>query len=373
VHFKSRDLRRLHKHGRFWHIFLTDPSGGLGGAIIAQDEVDTWTSHLFLPADAPDDVDSLSSEDVVARVLGGMYGRFPVKIDRTLVRSTWRPVIAVTKAWAGPHNRVFLAGDAAHQNIPTGGYGMNMGIADAFDLGWKLASVINKTGGPALLTSYEMERKPVAERNVARSGDHFQVHLGLKDLLTRECSKPQHVDAETDKARETRRRVVQHYKEHDGENRDFGIEMGYRYKSHIIFPDAEESNEPRWAPSAYTPTTWPGSRPPHVFLSDGRAIFDAFGRDWTLIVFDETSNASAHFQAAAARLALSIKILSLSQEPLARALYERDLVLIRPDQHVAWRSNALGSEAEAERILQVVTGHVDVACEYDSGVDTGRY
>jgi FAD-dependent monooxygenase len=332
--------------------------------------VDTWTSHLFLPADAQDDVDSLSSEDVVARVLGGMYGHFPVKIDKVLVRSTWRPVIAVTKAWAGPKHRVFLAGDAAHQNIPTGGYGMNMGIADAFDLGWKMASVINKTGGPALLKSYETERKPVAERNVARSGDHFQVHLGLKDLLTRECSQPQHVDTDTEQAKETRRRVVQHYQEHDGENRDFGIEMGYRYKSHIIIPDAEESTEPEWSPSAYAPTTWPGSRPPHVFLSDGHAVFDDFGQDWTLITFDESSHAYTHFQAAAARLSVPIKCLSLSNEPLARVLYERNLVLIRPDQHVAWRANALGTEAEAEHILKVVTGHVDAARAYDNEVDT---
>jgi FAD-dependent monooxygenase len=361
VHFKSQDLRRLHKHGRFWHIFLTDPSGGLGGAIIAQDEVDTWTSHLFLPADCQDDIDLLSSEDVVARVLGGMYSPFPVKIDRILVRSTWRPVIAVTRSWAGPRSRVFLAGDAAHQNIPTGGYGMNMGIADAFDLGWKMASVINKTGGPALLRSYEMERKPVAERNVARSGDHFQVHIGLRDLLTQGCSPPQHVDTDTEKAKDTRRKVVKHYQEHDGENRDFGIEMGYRYRSPIIVPDAEENTEPEWIPSAYTPTTWPGSRPPHVFLSDGRAIFDDFGRDWTLITFDKTSHASEHFQTAAARLSVPIKLLTLSQEPLARALYERDLLLIRPDQHVAWRGNVLESEAEAERILRAVTGRLDAA------------
>jgi FAD-dependent monooxygenase len=358
VHFKSKDLRRLHKHGRFWHIFLTDTSGGLGGAVIAQDEVDTWTSHLFLPADGEEDVDLLSSEDVVSRVLGGMYGPFPIKVDKILVRSTWRPVIAVTKTWAGPNNRVFLAGDAAHQNIPTGGYGMNMGIADAFDLGWKLASVINGTGGPALLWSYEMERKPVAERNVARSGDHFQVHAGLKDLLARDGSNPRHVDEDTDKGEETRRRVKRHYQEHDGENKDFGIEMGYRYKSHVIIPDAKEmdTTEPSWTPSTYTPTTWPGSRPPHVFLSDGRAIFDEFGQDWTLVTFDGASRAHEHFRTAAARLSVPMKILSLPQEPLARKLYERNLVLVRPDQHVAWRADVLESGDEAEHILQVVTG-----------------
>jgi FAD-dependent monooxygenase len=362
VHFKSKDLQRLHKHGRFWHILLTDPSGGFGGVIIAQDEVDTWTSHLLLPADGEDNVDSWSSEDVVSRVLGGMYGPFPIKVEKVLVRSTWRPVIAVTKAWAGPNNRVFLTGDAAHQNIPTGGYGMNMGIADAFDLGWKLASVINGTGGPALLRSYQMERKPVAERNVARSGDHFQVHAGLQDLLARDGSDPRHVDDGTDKGEETRRRVEQYYQEHDGENKDSGIELGYRYKSHVIIPDAKgmDTTEPPWTPSTYTPTTWPGSRAPHVFLSNGRAIFDEFGQDWTLVSFDSALRAREQFQAAAARLSVPIKILSLPQEPLARKLYEMILVLIRPDQHVAWRADMLESADEAEHVLQVVTGRAEL-------------
>lgn len=303
----------------------------------------------------------MSAEDVVSRVLGGMYEPFLIKVDEVLVRSTWRPIIAVTRVWAGPNDRVFLAGDAAHQNIPTGGYGMNMGIADAFDLGWKLASVINGTGGPSLLQTYEMERKPVAERNVARSGDHFQVHDGLKDLLARDGLDPRHVDEDTDNAKETRRVIEQHYQEHDGENKDFGIELGYRYKSHVIIPDSKEteSTEPAWTPSTYTPTTWPGSRPPHVFLSDGRAIFDEFGHDWTLITFDETSRAPEDFKAAAAQLSMPLKILSLPQEPLARKLYERNLVLIRPDQHVAWRADTLASEDEADRILRIVTGRAE--------------
>jgi FAD-dependent monooxygenase len=360
VHFKSRDLRRLHRHGRFWHIFLTDPSGGLGGAIIAQDEIDTWTTHLFLPANAGEDVDALSAEEVVARVLGGMYDPYSITIDKVLVRSTWRPVIAVTKTWSGPHSRVFLAGDAAHQNIPTGGYGMNMGIADAFDLGWKLASVINNTGGIGLLQSYELERKPVAQRNVAHSGVHFQVHVALKELLARDGLDPRHVDEDTETARLTRHRANQHYQEHDGENKDFGIELGYRYVSHVIIPDVGTSSEPPWTPTAYTPTTWPGSRPPHVFLSSGRAVFDEFGDDWTLLTFDDAPCGQEHLIKAARRLSVPVKVVPLAQEPLAKQLYERKLVLIRPDQHVAWRADLLSSEREAETVLNIVTGRVEL-------------
>ncbi|KAK3678477.1 hypothetical protein LTR78_001774 [Recurvomyces mirabilis] len=363
VHFKSRDLQRLHKHGRFWHIFITNPAGGLGGAIIAQDEVDTWTTHLFLPADVEDETDNMSAEDVVARVLGGMNDPYPVKIDRVLVRSTWRPVIAVTKSWSGPHCRVLLAGDAAHQNIPTGGYGMNMGIADAFDLGWKLAAVVNKSGGTDLLRSYELERKPVAERNVARSGDHFKTHADLQTLLTRDGSDPNHVDEDTEKARETRVKVDEHYQEHDGENKDFGIEMGYRYKSHIIVPDKDSPPlaEPEWKPSAYTPTTWPGGRPPHLFLSHGGALFDELGKDWTLLTFDDNAPGEEHLVTAASKLSIPLKIVSLSHEALAKRLYERNLVLLRPDQHVAWRANSLGTEDEAQSVWNVVTGQTERA------------
>jgi hypothetical protein len=213
-----------------------------------------------------------------------------------------------------------------------------------------------------------MERKPVAERNVARSGDHFQVHAGLKDLLARDGSDPRHVDEGTDKGEETRRRVEQHYQEHDGENKDFGIEMDYRYKSHVIIPDAKgmDTTEPLWTPSAYTPTTWPGSRPPHVFLSDGRAIFDEFGQDWTLVTFDSASRAHEQFQVAAARLSVPIKVLSLPQEPLARKLYEKNLVLIRPDQHVAWRADMLELAEEAEHIYRVVTARTELHARKDS-------
>jgi 2-polyprenyl-6-methoxyphenol hydroxylase-like FAD-dependent oxidoreductase len=108
----------------------------MGGAMIAQDEIDTWTTHLFLPPEA--DHSSISSEDAVYTVLGGMGEKYEVKIDQVLVRSTYRPNIAVARSYSALNGRVFLAGDSAHQNIPTGGYGMNMGIADAYDLGWKV-------------------------------------------------------------------------------------------------------------------------------------------------------------------------------------------------------------------------------------------
>lgn len=123
VHFKSRDLSRLHAQGRFWHIFFIG-NEGLTGAAIAQNEIDTWTTHLFLPLEK--DSDSISSQEAVETVLGGLHGRYPVKIDEVLVRSTYRPSIAIVQSYSSSSGRVFLAGDAAHQNIPTGGYGKTL-------------------------------------------------------------------------------------------------------------------------------------------------------------------------------------------------------------------------------------------------------
>lgn len=120
VHFRSRDLTRLHKHGRFWHIFFIGEHG-LGAAAIAQNEKDIFTTHLLLPMEV--DSDTIGSEEAVYRALGGLHGPYPIAIDEVLVRSTYRPNIAIARNYSGFSGHVYLAGDAAHQNIPTGGYG----------------------------------------------------------------------------------------------------------------------------------------------------------------------------------------------------------------------------------------------------------
>ncbi|EXL69778.1 hypothetical protein FOPG_14307 [Fusarium oxysporum f. sp. conglutinans race 2 54008] len=356
VHFKSRDLSRLHKQGRFWHILLVGESGGFEGVAIAQDEIDTWTTHLFMPLDA--NPDALESYEAVYKVLGGLYGPYEIKIDEVLVRSVWRPNIAVARTWSSPCQRVFLAGDAAHQNIPTGGYGMNMGIGDAFDLGWKLTSVINGQSGQTLLKSYELERKPVALRNVDHSGEHFQVHQKLKELLG--GGDPKRVDHDTEEGRNLRRKIHTYYQNNDGENKNFGIEMGYRYTSPVIIRQKDDGVEPIWTPRHYHPTTWPGSRVPHLFLSDGTPIFDLIGKHWTLILFDSQLPDLHHFVDAANQLGIPLSIVDLSEETQAKELYEKALVLIRPDQHAAWRADEVPPFEATRHVLLTVTGRLSV-------------
>jgi FAD-dependent monooxygenase len=352
VHFKSRDLARIQKQGQFWHIYLLAPPGQFGGVIIAQDEIDTWTAHLFLPPDG--DASQIDSRDAVYRLLGGLGPKYEIEIDEILVRSVWRLNLSIARTWTGPHCRVFIAGDAAHQTIPTGGYGMNTGIGDAYDMGWKLAAVINGQAGQELLRSYEQERKPVAARNVEHSGEHFKVHGELTALFKDDTILQ--IDQDTQPARALKRAIHEYYAEHDGENKDAGFELDYRYKSSVLVVDDEnDCTAPAWTRTHYTPSTYPGHRAPHIFLSDGSALYDHFGKHWTLLRFVDDGSVSRDLLEAAEKQGVPVVEVDLAAEPLAKKLYQRKLVLVRPDMHVAWRGDAVDA-ADADRILQTVTG-----------------
>jgi hypothetical protein len=350
VHFKSRDLTRLHAQGQFWHIFFLLEPGAFGGVIIAQDEIETWTVHYFLPLGT--DTSQIGSEEAVYTVLGGLKDKYEIKIDEILVRSVWMPSIAVARTWASTERHVFIAGDAAHQNIPTGGYGMNMGIGDAYDLGWKLAATIHY-GGTGLLESYEAERRPVALRNAEHSGHHMQVHQSVSQFF--DGIDPHIVDLPTEDGRALRRKIHEHYQMNDGENKDFGIEMGYVYESGILRTPAI-GTKPVWQASEYIPSTWPGCRAPHVFLKDGSAIFDRLGKDWTLVTFSDEGPCVEWLLNAAKVLEIPIKHLNLRGEDHARRLWQQNLVLVRPDEHVAWSSDLVDSAEEAKIILEIAIG-----------------
>ncbi|KAF5650796.1 phenol 2-monooxygenase [Fusarium tjaetaba] len=350
VHFKSRDLSKLHKQGQFWHIFFTT-----GAVIISQDEVDTWTVHLPISLDT--DWKSLDPEKVIAQVLGGSGDPYPIKVDEVLVSSSWRPSIAVADCFASESLRVFLAGDSAHQNIPTGGYGMNTAVGDSFDLGWKLAAVINGGGGSHLLRSYEMERKPIAIQNIERSGVHLKVHQDYVGWVAE--AGPGVILSQSTEAKELKEKIHRHVQEHPNENQDHGIEMGYRYNnSPIIVRSKDASKEPEWNHRNYFPSTWPGARAPHVFLSDGNtSIFDLFGQGFTLVDFTQDGKWAAQFAESAKRLGIQLKPVHLPQETTARKIWGRDAVLIRPDDFVAWRATEEGYEEDIESILNVAAGY----------------
>ena len=349
VHFKSRDLTHLHKQGQFWHIIFSN-----GSVIISQDEVETWTTHVPIPLDV--DPASLDPEKAISEVLGGSAGPYPIKVDEILVTSSWRPNICIADRYISPSGKIFLLGDAAHQNIPFGGYGMNTALGDSFDIGWKLAAVLDGYGGAHLLRSYESERRPVALRNIDYSGVHATVHFEWWGWAREAGSDV--ITSQTEDAKKLRAKIAQHLQDHDGENKDQGIELDYRYNhSPVIVPD-KETTEPVWKRAQYTPSTWPGARAAHVFLADGKtSIFDLFSRNYTLIDFSKDNKWAKVFEPVAKRLAIPLKAVLLPDEAHVQNIWGRAAFLVRPDDHVAWRAPSdPHAEMDVEDILLIAVG-----------------
>ncbi|WP_350247601.1 FAD-dependent monooxygenase [Rhodococcus sp. D-6] len=339
VHFKSRDLKTLHAHGQFWHTFFV---GSGVGAIIAQDERDTWTLQTSTITDGvrTEEIDKQELLDTVC-------GRH-LEIDEVLQSSIWHANVLVADRYR--IGRLFVAGDAAHEVIPTGGYGLNTGIADAVNLGWKLAAVIQGYGSDGLLDSYETERRPVAVMARDWSFRHLGVHVKAQELADRAL-----IESDTAEAEEHRRVLEEYFTANTGEHESFGVEMGYVYTAPVIVSDG--SPVPENDGSSYIPTTVPGARAPHVRLSDGRAILDAYRHEFTIVSFIGESAVQKLVDAAAA-VGMPLQVLAID-DTNARSVYETDLVLVRPDGHVAWRGHSLPDDLRA--LIGTVTGRADAS------------
>jgi hypothetical protein len=243
--------------------------------------------------------------------------------------------------------RVFLAGDAAHQYIPTGGYGMNTGIADACDLGWKLAARLHGFAGPTLLSSYDAERRPVGLRNREASKRHSETRRDIASLY--HCGLTA-LDADGDMARAYAGRRIASFD--NAENESYGIEYGYAYPESPIICAEPEADIPS-DPLCYMPTTFPGVRMPSVVLGDHTPIYDRLGLWFTLVCAG--TRPSGALVEAAARRSVPLDVLRLD-EPGLIAVYGRRLMLVRPDQHIAWRGAACDDSLEAEDIIARALG-----------------
>jgi 2-polyprenyl-6-methoxyphenol hydroxylase-like FAD-dependent oxidoreductase len=242
--------------------------------------------------------------------------------------------------------RMFLAGDAAHLFTPTAGLGYNTSVDDAANLGWKLAAVCQGWGGPALLSTYEIERRPIAERNTrfARSVAEVFRNLGLTPAF------------EDDSAEGAEARAAVGERLYRSAAREFeapGIHLGMFYHGSPVIAE-EPGDPPPDEPNRYLPQARPGARAPHLWLGEGEALYDRLGSEFTLLKLSAGLDTRALEQAAQAR-GLPLTVLELARDDV-RTLYGSDLVLIRPDQHVAWRGNAVPPGPDA--LLARVTGAV---------------
>jgi 2-polyprenyl-6-methoxyphenol hydroxylase-like FAD-dependent oxidoreductase len=320
VYLSAPDFYRVLPHPRAWMYVSVNPQRR---AFMAS--VDGKSQFAFHAAvHEGEDAESWTEADarrVYAEALGT---EIPIEV---LSFGTWTAGHSLV-AESFQRGRVFIAGDAAHLFTPTGGLGYNTAVEDAVNLGWKLASVLRGVSSPALLDSYEIERKPLAIRNTAYAR-HFADSVGLY-MAEPVLEEP---GSAGDAARQD---ASEHLNRHVRLEFNIpGVTFGGRYDgSPLVVPDG--SSPPPDAPSSYVPTACPGGRPPHAWLDEDRSLYDSFHAEWTLLALGPQPPATQGFEAAARAAGVDLRVVRHEAESL-RALYEAPLALVRPDQIVAWR------------------------------------
>lgn len=348
--FESDDFLTTHDRGVGNLYFIFAP--GSFGVVTAIDGRRRWNYQLYFldPERRTEDVDP-------DEALFAMMGQ-PFDYELKSIQH-WYHHQSVAHAFRsrpgddvlGETGRVFLAGDAAHLFPPTGGVGMNTGIGDAVDLGWKLDAVLKGWGGPDLLRSYEHERKPIAVRNSVISANNSD----KIDMVMDET--PAAVEEDGPRGDAIRSEVARKIRWMARQFNAAGTHLGYRYvDSPVIVADG--SPEPPDDPGQVAPSTWPGSRSPHAWLTEdtrmrGRSTLDWFGRDFVLVAAPGTDPRAFEAAFAAQRVPLRLETMP---SPGIETLFARPLVLVRPDGHVAWRGDS-PTRAEAERLTVRVTGN----------------
>jgi 2-polyprenyl-6-methoxyphenol hydroxylase-like FAD-dependent oxidoreductase len=314
--------------GRHYHV-----ADAQSTQMIVQDDTRHFTLHSVVEKDS--DMAAMFEQTVA----------MPVDYEMLYV-GEWKQNLLLADRYA--EGRVFLAGDAVHLVIPTGGLGMNTGAGDAIDLGWKLAATLQGWGGPGLLKSYEIERRQIGERNVAASG------YASRGRRTWRAAYRSNIRDKTPAGAETRANLARIADvEQRKTNEMIGAELGYRYVgSPIVWPEPGEG--PQHDFMNYVPTTWPGARLPHVWLDDGGALQDRIGQGYTLLRLAGAQADSAPLARAFQAIGAPFAVLDV-RDQRARDIYGHDLILLRPDLHIVWRGNCL--PAEPARLAAIATGH----------------
>jgi 2-polyprenyl-6-methoxyphenol hydroxylase-like FAD-dependent oxidoreductase len=316
IFFRAMSLWDRHDKGKAALIYLMG-EGGRWATMVNVDGRDHWSLSVELPSHDRK-VTPEEARAFIDRALG-------MTVDYEILSTSYwvRREMVASRYGEG---RVFIAGDCAHLNGPEGGYGMNTGMGDAVDLGWKLAAMVDGWGGPRLLASYEAERRPIAQRNVNEA---------TRNVLNHQFDAPE-ILSDTPEGERQRRQVGARITQ-DGARRHGheGLALGYRYDpSPICWPDAEAA--PPDDTSRYVPSAHPGCRAPHAMLADGRSILDLFGRGFVLLRLGRDAPDPAPMIRAAAGRNVPLAVHDVP-DARVRDLYQRRLVLVRPDGHVAWR------------------------------------
>jgi hypothetical protein len=268
----------------------------------------------------------------------------PVKYEM-LSCAPWRQNLLLADRYG--KGRVFLAGDAVHLVIPTGGLGMNSGVGDAIDLSWKLAATLAGWGGSNLLKSYEVERRQIGDRNVGASR-----YATIGRRKWRSMWRP-NIREDSPAGAATRKNLgavadVEQRKS----NEMIGAELGYRYVDSPVICNVPGGPEHLFRD--YQPTTWPGARLPHVWLDDGTPIQDRIPDSFTILKLGGTKADAGGLERAIRVHGAPVTVLDLP-DLVAREIYCYDLILVRPDMHVVWRGDT--APEDAAEVAAVATGH----------------
>jgi 2-polyprenyl-6-methoxyphenol hydroxylase-like FAD-dependent oxidoreductase len=330
TYIRAPDLLHRQRHERAWGTGSINPRRA--GMVYAIDGRERWLLHNYMKPDEPD-FDSVDRDACIRTILGvGADFRYDIIskedwVGRRLIADKFRDRCA------------FIAGDAAHIWVPYAGYGMNAGIADAMNLSWLLAAHLNGWAPPSILDAYEAERGPITSQVSRFAMSHAKAEIRRRGAVPTDI---ENTGPEGEAARREVGRLA--YEINVQQYACAGLNFGTYYdRSPIIAYDGAE--HPAYTMDRYTPSTVPGCRTPHVPCADGRSLYDAMGPEFTLLRLDPSSDA-APLQAAAARRGVPLTLLDVDASA-ARGLYDHRLVLSRPDQHVAWRGDALPSDSLA--------------------------
>ncbi len=339
TYIEAPQLKSLMKHTPAWMVLSLNPRRS--GTTVAIDGRDKWLIHNHLK---PEETGFESVDrDWAIRAILGVGNDFEYRI---LSKEDWVGRRLVADRFRD--RRMFICGDAAHLWIPYAGYGMNAGIADAVNLCWQLAAHLNGWAPASILDAYEAERQPITEQV-----SHFAMNHALA-MMSQRRDIPANI--EDDSREGSAARAALGKAAYDLNVQQYccaGLNFGYYYdQSPLIAYDGE--SPPAYTMGGFTPSTVPGARAPHLWLSDGRSLYDLFGPGYALLRRDPSIDVST-LTAAAARRNIPLAVIDLTAGEAAGS-YTETLLLVRPDQHIAWRGHVAPDDADA--LLSRLTGTV---------------
>jgi len=327
---RAPKLKDMQQDKPAWATFTLNPKRS--GNVYAIDGVETYILHNYLLPEE-EGFDSVDRDWGIRTILG-VDDNFEYDVIKNMDWNAHRFIADKFR-----DRRVFICGDAAHIWVPYAGYGMNTGIADATNLSWLLAAVLKGWGAPDILNAYVEERQPITKQVSYFVMDHCESMAKQRSIV------PDNIEEDSPEGEASR--LAMGREAYDLNVQQYccgGLNFGSFYdNSSIIAHDGSE--HPGYSMSEFTPSTVPGCRTPHVFFGNGRSLYDVVGPEYTLLRTDPSIDVSPVVQAASKK-SVPLEVLDITGDEFGH-LYDRKLVLSRPDQHIAWRGDGLPDDPAA--------------------------